>query len=67
MAKINISMDDELLKRVDEMATALYTNRSAYISMTIAQVIKTQEDALGMKRESSQQTLKEHTEKKEEE
>ena len=59
MAKINISMDDELLKRVDEMATALYTNRSAYISMTIAQVINAQEDLLGMKRE--------HTEKKEEE
>lgn len=48
MAKVQISMDDELLKRVDEMAKALYTNRSAYISMTIAQVIKTQESAMNM-------------------
>lgn len=48
MAKINISIDDELLAKVDEMAKAYYTNRSAYISMTIAQVIKQQEKMMDM-------------------
>ena len=60
MAKINISMDDELLKKVDEMAKALYTNRSAYISMTIAQFIKIQQDALGMMETDSTKTFKSH-------
>lgn len=46
MAKINISLDDELLAKIDEMAKAYYTNRSAYIAMTMAQIIKQQEKVM---------------------
>ena len=48
MAKINISMDDELLERVDKMAAALYTNRSAYIAITMTQVLNNQEKVMGL-------------------
>lgn len=57
MLKVQISIDEELLKRIDEMAKALYTNRSAYISMTIAQAIKTQEDAMGMMKRVAEQAI----------
>lgn len=48
MKKIQISMDEELLELVDAMAKKYYTNRSAYISITLAQVIKSQQDAMGI-------------------
>lgn len=57
MAKINISVDDELLAKIDEMAKALYTNRSAYISMTMAQMLKIQQDAMGMMETVATKTL----------
>ena len=57
MAKVMISMDDELLKKVDEMAKALYTNRSAYISMTMAQMLKIQQDAMGMMEKVAVKTI----------
>lgn len=50
-------MDEELFKRVEEMSKALYTNRSAYISMTLAQVIKAQEDAMGMMKKVAEQAI----------
>jgi metal-responsive CopG/Arc/MetJ family transcriptional regulator len=62
MAKVQISIDDELLKRIDEMAKTLYTNRSAYISMTMAQTIKAQEEAMGIIRQATQNAI-EHKEK----
>lgn len=62
MAKVMISMDDELLKKVDEMAKALYTNRSAYISMTMAQMLKIQQDAMGMMEKVAVKTIENTTE-----
>lgn len=64
MGRVMISMDDDLLKRVDEMAKALYTNRSAYISMTIAQVIKTQEDAMGMMKQVAERAIEKQKDEK---
>lgn len=48
MAKVNISMEDELLERVDAAARSLYTNRSAYISMVLAQAFMQQDKIIGM-------------------
>ena len=39
MAKVNISMDDELLKKMDECADARYMSRSTFISMCITDKI----------------------------
>lgn len=42
MKKVQISIDEELLKKIDEAAAAHYTNRSAYISITLAkELLKT--------------------------
>ena len=43
MAKINISIDDELLARVDKVADANYMSRSGLISTAVAQWINTSE------------------------
>ena len=48
MRKVQISIDEDLLERIDNMAAALYTNRSAYISMTMAQVLNNQEKVMGL-------------------
>ena len=64
MAKINISLDDELLERINKMAEALYTNRSAYISMTMAQVLNNQEKVMGLLETATGKALEQ---KKEEE
>ena len=37
VVRINITMDDRLLKRVDELADALYTSRSGLITQLCAQ------------------------------
>ena len=57
MARVQLSIDDELLKKIDDMATALYTSRSAYISMTMAQMLKIQQDAMGMMETVATNTL----------
>ena len=41
MAKVQISIDDELLKRIDNTAEALYMSRSGFISSSCAQVLNT--------------------------
>lgn len=65
MAKFMISMDDELLARVEKMAAALYTNRSAYISMTLAQAIMTQEEAMGILERTVKASIEKDIAKKE--
>lgn len=39
MAKVQISIDDDLLSRVDKLADAMYMSRSGFISHACAQVI----------------------------
>ena len=39
MAKVNISMDDELLKKMDECADARYMSRSTFMSMCVTDKI----------------------------
>lgn len=39
MAKVQISIDDELLTRVDKLAEKMYMSRSGFISNACAQVI----------------------------
>lgn len=43
MAKINISIDDELLSRVDNYSKKMYTSRSGLISISLASFINSQE------------------------
>lgn len=39
MAKVNISIDDELLERVDKATKKLYTSRSGLVSMALSQFL----------------------------
>lgn len=43
MAKISISIDDELLARVDEFAKHTYVTRSGCISLALAQMLTADE------------------------
>lgn len=43
MAKVNISIDDELLKKIDDMAEDNYTSRSGFISMGMSEFVKQKE------------------------
>ena len=43
MAKINISIDDELLEKIDTLADENYTSRSGFISMGMNDFIKQKE------------------------
>lgn len=49
MAKINISIDDELLERADKYTVSLYTSRSGLISMALASFMNSQECILAIK------------------
>lgn len=49
MAKINISIDDELLERADKYTESLYTSRSGLISMALASFMNSQECILAIK------------------
>lgn len=49
MAKINISIDDNLLTRIDELAAENYTSRSGFISMGMNEFIKGKEVASAIK------------------
>jgi metal-responsive CopG/Arc/MetJ family transcriptional regulator len=64
MAKVMISIDDELLERINEMAKKLYTNRSAYIAMTMAQVLQNQEEAMGIIRQVTEKAIEDNKAKK---
>lgn len=43
MAKINISIDDELLNKIDKLAEENYTSRSGFISMGMSQFVVSKE------------------------
>lgn len=43
MAKVNISLDDELLEKIDALADESYTSRSGFISMGMTDFIKSKE------------------------
>lgn len=43
MAKINISIDDELLERADKYTKKMYTSRSGLISIALASYMNSQE------------------------
>lgn len=38
--RLNINMDEELVKKVDEAAKKMYVSRSAYISFAVSQKLK---------------------------
>lgn len=43
MAKINISIDDELLDKIDTLADENFTSRSGFISMGMTEFVKGKE------------------------
>ena len=43
MAKINISIDDELLKKADNSAKKIYTSRSGLISIALVNYMNNQD------------------------
>lgn len=47
--KVNITLDDELLKRVDEYADKTYISRSGLISLAVTQYLNTNEMILAVK------------------
>lgn len=49
MAKINISIDDNLLERLDRVADSNYMSRSGLISMACAQYINSNEVIVAIK------------------
>ena len=38
--RINITMDEELVKKIDEIASKMYVSRSAYIAFAVSQKIQ---------------------------
>lgn len=49
MAKVQISIDDELLQRVDRQADANYMSRSGLISLACSQFLNSQDVMLAIK------------------
>lgn len=43
MARLNMNVPDELLKKVDSRAKAMNVNRSAYINMALTRQVETEE------------------------
>lgn len=41
--KVNITMDDELMAKLDEAADEMYTTRSGFITMAVSQVLASRE------------------------
>jgi len=41
--KVQISMDDALMAKVDEAADEMYTSRSGFVTMAVTQVLMTRE------------------------
>lgn len=44
--RVHLNIDEELMLKLDILSKAHYTNRSAYITMVLAQHVNTQEIAL---------------------
>lgn len=38
--RINITMDEELVKKIDEVASKMYVSRSSYIAFAVSQKIQ---------------------------
>ena len=38
--RINITMDEELVKKIDDVASKMYVSRSAYIAFAVSQKIQ---------------------------
>lgn len=38
--RVNINMDEELVKKIDEIANKMYVSRSAYIAFAVSQKIQ---------------------------
>lgn len=47
--RVSISMDDELVKRIDEVADVMYTSRSGFVAMACTQLLNAQEMLLAVK------------------
>ena len=43
IVRLNISMDEELVKKVDEAAAKMHVSRSAYIAFAVSQKIQADE------------------------
>lgn len=41
--RVNINMDEELVKKVDEVAKKMYVSRSSYIAFAVSQKIQSDE------------------------
>lgn len=63
MARINFNIDDELLEKIDALAKAHYTSRTAYIVYTLAQVVHSQEKLYGSLGKTLSEKLNEGKEK----
>ena len=46
--RVNINMDEELVKKVDEVAKKMYVSRSSYIAFAVSQKIQTDETLANM-------------------
>ena len=49
MAKINISIDDSLLEKIDALASDNYTSRSGFISMGMNEYVRSREMSSAIK------------------
>lgn len=46
--RVNINMDEELVKKVDEVAKKMYVSRSSYIAFAVSQKIQSDETLANM-------------------
>lgn len=46
--RVNINMDEELVKKVDEVAKKMYVSRSSYIAFAVSQKIQADEVFVNM-------------------
>ena len=46
--RVNINMDEELVKKVDEVAKKMYVSRSSYIAFAVSQKIQLDETVTNM-------------------
>lgn len=46
--RVNINMDEELVKKVDEVAKKMHVSRSSYIAFAVSQKIQTDETLANM-------------------
>lgn len=61
MAKINISIDDELLKKADKFAKKIYTSRSGLISIALVNYMNNQDSINRLLFENNKNNYDENT------